>query len=645
MYAKALYDNIADTPDELNFNAGDVLEIIAKDYDDNEGWWKCSLGTLEGLVPANFLEELDEDYEPVYNLPRKHTGSPEETYDQLPIRNYSVVEEEYDILPNRTFTNQKADEVYDELPNRNVYDMPRGIKLRHPEKFLKKKLSIEDEYDVLPSQKCRADDVYDLPRSCNKTNNNNIELNEGVYNLPRPSIHASQPQSDEDYDLPKPFSKSEILPDDYDELPSKSKLKQFRDNSRSSIASSTASSDSLSLSSLQIDAPPLTIDTDEAMEKLLSLKDRVDSAASRLLDLFTPNWRNFPQHKLEEGSLHLESSRIHRALEEFIDFGRRSLATAALNGCKKSTAFISRKLQPIEEDLKILDEMETKLTNGKWDIQVLVDENKREGIPDDFDSFVMTTRASPDDVAELASYIYTHSQNIFRRKNSSSNSSLSTPSRSLSTPSKPVPLDPRSRPLPVIPNPPICNRPNDSNEPIDHCADDYDYVQFDEVRPTMKHNINLKAPNYNRMSAFKEILSNEVSDPARERLLSFYSQFGQCQNLLQDDMDRFIQVIQEQPPIKFVTLSKQILKRSNELVYLGDATCKVLQSCGQDYAKISDYSNQLQKQSITAAQQVSKAAKSWPIKSDLEEALGTTTSIAEWVRSLKHSIHNAIIAC
>ena len=65
------------------------------------------------------------------------------------------------------------------------------------------------------------------------------------------------------------------------------------------------------------------------------------------------------------------------------------------------------------------------------------------------------------------------------------------------------------------------------------------------------------------------LLLDEVSDPARERLLSFYSQFGQCQNLLQDDMDRFIQVIQEQPPIKFVTLSKQILKRSNELVYLG----------------------------------------------------------------------------
>ena len=39
-----------------------------------------------------------------------------------------------------------------------------------------------------------------------------------------------------------------------------------------------------------------------------------------------------------------------------------------------------------------------------------MDSEKREGIPDDFDSFVMTTRATPDDVAELASYLYTNSQ-------------------------------------------------------------------------------------------------------------------------------------------------------------------------------------------------------------------------------------------
>lgn len=42
-----------------------------------------------------------------------------------------------------------------------------------------------------------------------------------------------------------------------------------------------------------------------------------------------------------------------------------------------------------------------------------MDPIKREGIPDDFDSFVMTTRATPDDVAELASYLYTNSQVFF----------------------------------------------------------------------------------------------------------------------------------------------------------------------------------------------------------------------------------------
>ena len=63
----------------------------------------------------------------------------------------------------------------------------------------------------------------------------------------------------------------------------------------------------------------------------------------------------------------------------------------------------------------------------------MVDAEKRDGIPDDFDSFVMTTRATPDDVAELASYLYTnsqvrnsassenlpHVQSIFRRRHAS----------------------------------------------------------------------------------------------------------------------------------------------------------------------------------------------------------------------------------
>ena len=62
-YAIALYTNVAECSDELSFSEGDLLQIIEKDYDENEGWWKCSLGKLEGLVPANYLEELSDKHE------------------------------------------------------------------------------------------------------------------------------------------------------------------------------------------------------------------------------------------------------------------------------------------------------------------------------------------------------------------------------------------------------------------------------------------------------------------------------------------------------------------------------------------------------------------------------------------------------
>lgn len=43
MYAKALYDNVADTPDELTFKRGEILNVIEQDTDGLTGWWLCSL--------------------------------------------------------------------------------------------------------------------------------------------------------------------------------------------------------------------------------------------------------------------------------------------------------------------------------------------------------------------------------------------------------------------------------------------------------------------------------------------------------------------------------------------------------------------------------------------------------------------------
>lgn len=43
LYAKAIYENIAESPDELAFKRGDVLTVIEQDTDGLTGWWLCSL--------------------------------------------------------------------------------------------------------------------------------------------------------------------------------------------------------------------------------------------------------------------------------------------------------------------------------------------------------------------------------------------------------------------------------------------------------------------------------------------------------------------------------------------------------------------------------------------------------------------------
>jgi Variant SH3 domain len=41
--AKAIYDNIAESPDELAFRRGDVLTVIEQDSAGLDGWWLCTL--------------------------------------------------------------------------------------------------------------------------------------------------------------------------------------------------------------------------------------------------------------------------------------------------------------------------------------------------------------------------------------------------------------------------------------------------------------------------------------------------------------------------------------------------------------------------------------------------------------------------
>ncbi|NWX28813.1 CASS4 protein, partial [Notiomystis cincta] len=56
--AKALYDNRAESSDELGFRRGDILTVLERRVPGSEGWWRCSLHGRRGLAPANRLQLL-----------------------------------------------------------------------------------------------------------------------------------------------------------------------------------------------------------------------------------------------------------------------------------------------------------------------------------------------------------------------------------------------------------------------------------------------------------------------------------------------------------------------------------------------------------------------------------------------------------
>ena len=62
--AKALYDNIAETPEEIAFSRGDILTVVERDTRGLEGWWLCTLRDRTGIAPGNRLRVLAGMYTP-----------------------------------------------------------------------------------------------------------------------------------------------------------------------------------------------------------------------------------------------------------------------------------------------------------------------------------------------------------------------------------------------------------------------------------------------------------------------------------------------------------------------------------------------------------------------------------------------------
>uniref|UniRef100_UPI00358F2302 breast cancer anti-estrogen resistance protein 1 isoform X5 n=1 Tax=Myxine glutinosa TaxID=7769 RepID=UPI00358F2302 len=56
--AKALYDNVSESPDELEFRKGDIVTVLEQNAGGLHGWWLCSLHGRQGIAPGNRLRLL-----------------------------------------------------------------------------------------------------------------------------------------------------------------------------------------------------------------------------------------------------------------------------------------------------------------------------------------------------------------------------------------------------------------------------------------------------------------------------------------------------------------------------------------------------------------------------------------------------------
>ncbi|XP_073990430.1 serine_rich_CAS and FAT-like_CAS_C domain-containing protein p130CAS [Rhodnius prolixus] len=167
-YCVALYDNVADSFDELSFKTGDVLLLVEQESVGHEGWIVCSIKGKKGICPRNRLRMLTEI-------------------------------EQDTIRENKRLVTKSIEQSY-------LYDMPQPIGLQD-----------NLQYDVpqLSIQSLTVGESYDVPKpvggagsltpsssvSSLTTDSNRSSLIQQDYDIPRPARPHINPQCL--YDVPK----------------------------------------------------------------------------------------------------------------------------------------------------------------------------------------------------------------------------------------------------------------------------------------------------------------------------------------------------------------------------------------------------------------------------------------------------------
>ncbi|XP_078526853.1 breast cancer anti-estrogen resistance protein 1 isoform X3 [Lissotriton helveticus] len=195
--AKALYDNVAESPDELSFRKGDILTVLEHNTQGLDGWWLCSLHGRQGIVPGNRLKILVG----VHDKKQAALGQGTHQLQLLPLPALSSYQQ--------TVINSVQRDSIQYAPTHPAFSA-----------------SEEDNIYLVPSQKIEVTDLYNVPQRAQSPIAKNPILNEKAaphYLLQRNvqdiyQVPLSLNQAQELYQVPVPATK--LAHDNYEVPPS-----------------------------------------------------------------------------------------------------------------------------------------------------------------------------------------------------------------------------------------------------------------------------------------------------------------------------------------------------------------------------------------------------------------------------------------
>lgn len=165
-FAIALYDNEAESDDELNFKKNDLFQIIQIDFEGMEGWWLCkSLKTsLVGLAAGNRLKLVtDEKLLLKVNSINFEKLSAASSQSSIVSTNSSIKSIEIPLEPANTKTVTNKNKFI--LPAKTKATVAKSFLTESTENILSLRNDLKKKCSLTPSQEQDDDYDYDIPEN------------------------------------------------------------------------------------------------------------------------------------------------------------------------------------------------------------------------------------------------------------------------------------------------------------------------------------------------------------------------------------------------------------------------------------------------------------------------------------------------